>query len=449
MELINNIWIALTTPNELNTMLLTLPLAFVEFFVFMKIFLVFLQIQSSKKQQLLYVILATTSSILSKLFIPAPYNVFLNYLLLFLIAKIVFKISTFKSLIGNVISFTISSIVSALVLNPFLTLLHISSETLSKTPIYTIAYSLIIYVSIALIIFVLKKYINFKITLFNDINPKNKKIITLNFIFAIITLTIQGFIEGYYIDNIPIFITFLSFLSLISYLGISIFSLTRTIKLSETTKKLQTAEEYNKTLKILHDNVRGFKHDFANIVTTIGGYVKTNDMDGLRKYYLQLEGDCQKVSNLYILNPEIINNPGIYNLLTTKYREADSKNIKVNMSLLLDLNNLKMKIYEFARILGILLDNAIEASEECDNKIINIVFRNDTRRHRQLISIENTYKNKAIDTVKIFGKGISEKENHTGLGLWEVNQILKSNNNVSIFTTKNDKYFCQQLEIYY
>lgn len=449
MELINNIWIALTTPNELNTMLFTLPLAFVEFFVFMKIFLVFLQIQSSKKQQLLYVILATTSSILSKLFIPAPYNVFLNYLLLFLIAKIVFKISTFKSLIGNVISFTISSIVSALVLNPFLTLLHISSETLSKTPIYTIAYSLIIYVSIALIIFVLKKYINFKITLFNDINPKNKKIITLNFIFAIITLTIQGFIEGYYIDNIPIFITFLSFLSLISYLGISIFSLTRTIKLSETTKKLQTAEEYNKTLKILHDNVRGFKHDFANIVTTIGGYVKTNDMDGLRKYYLQLEGDCQKVSNLYILNPEIINNPGIYNLLTTKYREADSKNIKVNMSLLLDLNNLKMKIYEFARILGILLDNAIEASEECDNKIINIVFRNDTRRHRQLISIENTYKNKAIDTVKIFGKGISEKENHTGLGLWEVNQILKSNNNVSIFTTKNDKYFCQQLEIYY
>lgn len=172
-------------------------------------------------------------------------------------------------------------------------------------------------------------------------------------------------------------------------------------------------------------------------------------MEGLKKYYLQLEDDCQKVSNLYILNPEIINNPGIYNLLSTKYREAESKNIKVNMSLLLDLNTLKMKIYEFARILGILLDNAIEASEECDNKLINIVFRDDTKRHRQLISIENTYKNKNVDTVKIFGKGISEKENHTGLGLWEVNKILKSNNNISIFTTKNDKYFSQQLEIYY
>lgn len=329
-----------------------------------------------------------------------------------------------------------------------MTLLDISSEALSITPIYAIAYSLLIYAFLIIIICILK-YTNFKITLFNDINSRNKKIIILNFIFATIALSIQTFILVYYIDNIPIIITFLGFLSLISYLGISIYSLTKTIKLSETTKKLQTAEEYNKTLKILHDNVRGFKHDFANIVTTIGGYVKTNDMTGLQKYYLQLEDDCQKVSNLYILNPEIINNPGIYNLLSTKYREAESKNIKVNMSLLLDLNNLKMKVYEFARILGILLDNAIEASDECNDKILNIVFRDDEKRHRQLIIIENTYKDKNVDTIKIFGKGISGKENHTGLGLWEVNKILKKNNNVSIFTTKNEKYFCQQLEIYY
>ena len=367
---------------------------------------------------------------------------------MFAITKVIFKITAFRALIGVVISFITSGIISALVLNPFLTLFNISSETLTKTPVYAIAYSLTIY-SILFIIICTLKHVNFKIVLFNDIAKKNKKIIIINFIFAIITLSIQVFVDAYYIDTVPIFITFLSFLSLLAYLGISIFSLTKTVKLNETTKKLQTAEEYNKTLKILHDNVRGFKHDFANIVTTIGGYVKTNDMEGLKKYYLQLEDDCQKVSNLYILNPEIINNPGIYNLLSTKYREAESKNIKVNMSLLLDLNTLKMKIYEFARILGILLDNAIEASEECDNKLINIVFRDDTKRHRQLISIENTYKNKNVDTVKIFGKGISEKENHTGLGLWEVNKILKSNNNISIFTTKNDKYFSQQLEIYY
>lgn len=139
---------------------------------------------------------------------------------------------------------------------------------------------------------------------------------------------------------------------------------------------------------------------------------------------------------------------GIYNLLTSKYHEAEAKDIKVNMTFLLDLNTLKMKIYEFARILGILLDNAIEASSECDEKIINITFRNDSKNNRQLITIENTYQNKDIDTEKIFEKGISEKENHTGLGLWEVRKIIKKNNNANLFTSKTDKFFLQQLELY-
>jgi two-component system sensor histidine kinase AgrC len=135
-------------------------------------------------------------------------------------------------------------------------------------------------------------------------------------------------------------------------------------------------------------------------------------------------------------------------LLAHKYHEAESKNIKVNMTFLLDLNDLKMKIYEFARILGILLDNAIEASNECDEKLINITFRNDIKNNRQIITIENTYKNKNIDTEKIFEKGISEKEAHTGLGLWEVREILKKNSNVNLFTSKTDKFFLQQLELY-
>ncbi len=118
------------------------------------------------------------------------------------------------------------------------------------------------------------------------------------------------------------------------------------------------------------------------------------------------------------------------------------------MTFLLDLSTLNMKIYEFARILGILLDNAIEASEECNEKIINITFRNDIRNNRQIISIENTYPNKEIDTEKIFEKGVSEKENHTGLGLWEVRKIIKKNNNSNLFTSKTDKFFSQQLELY-
>ena len=211
---------------------------------------------------------------------------------------------------------------------------------------------------------------------------------------------------------------------------------------------MHNAEEYNKTLQIIHDSVRGFKHDFDNIVMTIGGYIHTNDMEGLKNYYSNLQEDCQMANNLYMLNPNIVNDPGIYNLLTNKYYKAEEKNIKLNFSFLLDFSKLNMNIYEFTRILGILTDNAIEAANECEEKIINISFRNEEKNNRQIVFIENTYKNNDIDIEKLFEKGVSGKENHTGLGLWEVRKIVKKHKNLNLYTNKNDKYFTQQLEIY-
>ena len=64
------------------------------------------------------------------------------------------------------------------------------------------------------------------------------------------------------------------------------------------------------------------------------------------------------------------------------------------------------------------------------------------------IYTENTYSDKNVDINKIFDKGVTGKENHTGLGLWEIRKILKRNNNLNLYTTKNDKYFTQQFEIY-
>ena len=62
--------------------------------------------------------------------------------------------------------------------------------------------------------------------------------------------------------------------------------------------------------------------------------------------------------------------------------------------------------------------------------------------------IENTYSNKNVDTEKIFEKKYSTKKGNSGLGLWEVRKILSRNTNLNLFTTKNDNYFTQQLEMY-
>lgn len=449
MEFLNNIWTAISTPNELLTnfciaILILLVEAPLTFYLISNVF----NIKFNKKQRIIYIVSSGIIAVIANFFIDWPFNIIFNYAFAFTLLFFIMKVSFIKSFIATLFPSIVFNLVVNLLANPYFSLLNISYEQANTILIYRVPFVLLTYLIVLILNFVLK-YRKITINILENFDKRTKVIITLNFIFGFLNIFLQVILSVKYIDILPIEFTFFNFLCLLFYFGLSFYSLAKIMNLVTTTQKLQNAEEYNKTLHILHDSVRGFKHDFDNIVTTIGGYIKTNDMKGLEKYYSQLEEDCEKVNNLYILNPDIINNPGIYNLLTTKYAEALRKGIKVNLTFLLDLNNLHMKIYEFARMLGILLDNAIEAASESDEKVLNIVFRNDSKNNRNIVLIENTYKDKNVNIDEIFNKGVTGKENHTGLGLWEVKQILKKNNNINLYTNKNDTYFSQQLEIYY
>lgn len=308
MGILNNIWMVLYTPNEFYRKIFVAPLGLLEIYIITTLFLTILNISTTRKNKVLYIPISALIFILTHFLVPHPFNVFINYASIFLLIIIVLKITPFKALISFASSIAIFGIISNLVVNPYITILHISAEELNSIPIYNIGFLFVNYAVNFILIFILKNK-KIEINLFEDMDKKSKQIIFTNFIFGIFTLIIQVCITFYYIDRLPILVTFLSCISLLAYFGISIYSITRATKLTLTTKKLESAKAYNKTLRILHDSVRGFKHDFDNIVTTIGGYVRTNDMEGLKSYYLQLEDDCQRVNNLYLLNPEIINNP--------------------------------------------------------------------------------------------------------------------------------------------
>lgn len=449
MNVLNNIWLALSTPNEELVKFFSIPLLMlIEVPLSLALISNIFNIKFETKQKLIYILSIGLIGVIANLFVSWPYNIIFNYATAFIVLYFVLKLGFIKSSIATLFPSIVFNLIGTLLAKPYLAIFNITYEQTCTIFIYRVPFNLLTYFIVAILVFVLN-YRKITLDILEDFDRKNKIIITLNFIFGCFNILFQGVITAYYTDILPIQIAFLNFVSLLMYFILSFFSLAKIMKLVTTTKKLESAEEYNKTLHILHDSVRGFKHDFDNIVTTIGGYIKTNDMDGLKSYYSQLEEDCTKVNNLYVLDPDIINNPGVYNLITAKYNEALEKGIKVNLTVLLDLNDLHMKIYEFARILGILLDNAIESASECDEKILNIVFRNESKNNRNIILIENTYKDKDVDIEQIFNKGVSGKQNHTGLGLWEIRQILKKNNNVNLYTNKNEKYFSQQLEIYY
>jgi len=447
MEIIQTVWNALTTENEIATNFLSFIYSFIESTIYMLLFTTILNISSTTKQKLLYVLTLSICSNIFNFLIPIPINVILNIIFIPFLILIVFKTKLLKAVIAEIIPYIFIAIFELLLSKPFINITNITMNELQVIPIYRFTFILFGYL-LMFAIYLMIRNSNLRLADLSNINKKDKIFLILTFALGLLVIWLQTHLTNFYSEDLPSFIGLLNFLIILSYFFISFFGLTRTSKLQQASEDIETLQLYNKTLSILHDNIRGFKHDFNNILQSIGGYIETNDMDGLKKYYSQLEVDCRRANNLSALNPDTINNPAIYSILASKYHKADELGIKVNLEIFLDLNKLNMKIYEFTRLLGILLDNAIEATYECTEKIINVYIRKDFKIKRQLLIIENTYNNKEIDVEKIFEKGYSTKDSNTGLGLWEVRQIIKKNNNLNLYTSKDNKFFKQQLEIY-
>ena len=449
MNTLQTIWSALTTQSATLTNVLGIPLTYLDAYVIMLFFTTLLNIEVSNKRKIVYVIVYATLGIITNFIIPATYKIFFNIIVWPILIYLILKSGFIKSILSVVITLIVTSILESIFINILHLSFNLSYNDIALTPIYR----LICVISIYLIIFLLTKiikYFKININIIDDLPTKSKVLFGISVLLTISVIIFQFILLMFYNTIMPTIVSVVNILILIIYFSISICSIINISKLASTKQDLESANLTINSLSILHDSVRSFKHDFDNIVNSIGGYVVNEDMEGLKKYYNQLLEECHKTNNLYALSPKVINHPAIYHMLATKYYEADKENIQINLNVFLDLNEIeaRMKIYDFTRILGILLDNAIEAAKLCDKKVINVTFRKQISNDMIVVIIQNTYTNKEVDTEEIYQKGISSKENHSGLGLWKIRQILMRNNNLNLFTTKNDEYFTQQFEIF-
>lgn len=221
----------------------------------------------------------------------------------------------------------------------------------------------------------------------------------------------------------------------------------RQIKINKKQKiMIENLDFNNKNLTNLYDGIRSFKHDFINFIQALEGYIKCSDMEGISSMANSIYDECKIVCNMESLNPKLINNPAVYNLIANKYQIACNKNIVMMIDVNCDISSLNIDTYKLCRILGILIDNAIEASSLCDEKKINIRFIQE--RNKKAIFIENSFLEDKIDFNKIYEKGYTsknDKEGH-GLGLWKVKEIVDKTQNLKL-ETNSGKMFCQNLII--
>ena len=141
--------------------------------------------------------------------------------------------------------------------------------------------------------------------------------------------------------------------------------------------------------------------------------------------------------------------PGIKGLINYKLLKMKELNIEIEVYVseevaTLNQNHLDIKEKNnLYTILGVILDNAIEASIESKERMISLQFFKDNDDIN--IILANTFKSINLDQLE--EKGYSSKGKNRGIGLYLVKEILKHSKNIEKETSIINNFFVQKIII--
>ena len=207
-------------------------------------------------------------------------------------------------------------------------------------------------------------------------------------------------------------------------------------------------QRYTEQLENTYDTLRSFKHDYHNIMLSMSHYIESGDMDGLKLFFnekitpldRQISKDTAHLNQLKNLKI-----PELKGLLTSKLLYAADQDIDVKIDIRDEVSTLPMDAIDLVRVMGILLDNAIEAALESDTPALQ--FSMVALEKECLIINKNTFVDKGIPLASIRRPDVSSKGKNRGVGLYNVEQIFQKYKDIFWETETSEGLFVQRLQL--
>lgn len=216
----------------------------------------------------------------------------------------------------------------------------------------------------------------------------------------------------------------------------------------EQALRYRDMERYSRHIEELYKEVRSFRHDYTNLLTSLRLGIEEEDMEQIKEVYDSvLKDSSQKLQdNKYDLGRLVnIRDRALKSLLAGKFLKAREKDIVFNVEVPEEIQVESMSLLDFLTIVSILCDNAIEASVEASQPRVSIAFIKNGAQ--ETFIVENSIKEEGIDVSEIFSFGVSSKGEDRGVGLYTVMKIVESYPNASLNTTCQDQVFRQVFTI--
>ena len=342
----------------------------------------------------------------------------------------------------------------------YTTALYKTSELL-VTFIYTILNTTVLINIMDTIVFFILTFVFSKIFKIN-LNSFTKqqssviyKLLLFISIFILIFYNFLGINSVIKSDDIPLYYMSISVITFFFILFIFISSsllknLHIKIEVEAEKQKLEQQKKYIEALERNNNEMRKFKHDFNNIILGLEGYITNNEVDivKLRDYFFNNIKDFNtkiELDNIVLSHLKNIKVLSIKNLLTNKIISAQNNDFKVNICIEDEIDDFFVNEMQLSRVLGIFLDNSLEAGLELDdNRFLELIILKVNKTIA--IHITNTFKNNNLDIDKINESGYSSKGENRGIGLGSANDII-SKHNMILNTRIEDNLFKQILTI--
>jgi len=256
----------------------------------------------------------------------------------------------------------------------------------------------------------------------------------------------QGYTSNLFIFNLGFFVAY----SLLAYISFILF--TRSLEAKFEAQRKVTEQKdlqyYTDQLERQQTAMRKFKHDYQNILASLDSFIAEGDWAGLRQYYSSSIKTASEVitrEDFALENLSKIKLREIKGIMAAKLLQAQDAGINAYIEVTAEIESFPIDSVQFVRIIGIIMDNAIEAlTELCGGTLLVGFFKGETGI---TLIVKNSCRKDLTNIRKIRQVGFTTKGENRGLGLAILSEIVNSYGNVTLETSIEEGYFIQKLKM--